>query len=137
MPVARSIHSIKRRPDNAPIKAAVRADELLENGDLGGYIFCMDRLIASVVQVGCGRGFIVESRDASEQWIITAAHCLPKLPPAHPGSYTEERTYENLIGTLDGERTVWAECLSADPVADIAVLTGPDDQVYFDACLSG
>ncbi len=92
----------------------------------------MDELTASVIQVGDGRGFIVESQDAINQWIITAAHCLPYLPPAHPRSYTEERTYENLLGPLDGERRVWAECVFADPVADIAVLTGHDDQELSD-----
>lgn len=88
----------------------------------------MDELTASVIQVGDGRGFIVESQDAINQWIITAAHCLPYLPPAHPWSYTEERTYKNLLGPLGGERKVWAECVFADPVIDIAVLAEPDGQ---------
>ena len=92
----------------------------------------MDQFTTSVVQVGDGRGFIVEPEDASKQWIITAAHCLPELPPAHPMSYTEERTYKGLLGPLGGERTVWAECVFADPVADIAVLVGPDNQALFD-----
>ena len=92
----------------------------------------MDELTASVIQVGDGRGFIVESQDAINQWIITAAHCLPALPPAHPWSYTEERTYENLLGPLDGERMVWAECVFADPVVDIAVLAEPDNQMLPD-----
>ena len=91
----------------------------------------MDELTASVIQVGDGRGFIVESQDAINSWIITATHCLPTLPPAHPGAIWSG-TYKNLLGPLDGERRVWAECVFADPVADIAVLTGPDDQELSD-----
>ena len=98
----------------------------------------MDELTASVVQVGDGRGFMVESLDAFKRFepvshrIITAAHCLPNLPPAHPMSYTEEHTFQKLLGPLDGGRTVWAKCVFADPVADIAVLETPDSQALSD-----
>jgi hypothetical protein len=34
-----------------------------------------------------------------------------------------------LLGPLGGERTVAAECVFVDPIADIAVLGSPDDQV--------
>jgi len=48
------------------------------------------------------------------------------------GSYTAERTYQNLIGPLDDPTPkVWAECLFADPVGDIAVLGSPDGQELF------
>jgi len=41
-------------------------------------------------------------------------------------SYTEERTYPNLLGPLGKtEPMVWAECLFGDPVADIAILGQP------------
>ena len=63
--------------------------------------------------------------------MITAAHCLPHLPPAHPASYTEERTYRSILGPLGGEPTVFAECLFVDPIADLAVLCSPDDQTRF------
>jgi hypothetical protein len=49
-------------------------------------------------------------------------------------SYTEERTYKNLIGPLGEAPSVWAECLFADPIADIAVLCEPDGQALFDQC---
>jgi hypothetical protein len=91
-----------------------------------------------VIRVGEGRGFVVEHRYTvkldtyNRLWIqrlvITAAHCLPKLPPAHAFSYTEDRTYANLLGPLRGEASAWAECLFADPVRDIAVLGEPDNQ---------
>lgn len=78
--------------------------------------------LGSVVRVGGGRGFVIGDR------VVTAAHCLPHLPPAHAASYLEERTFENLLGALDAEPTIWAECLFVDPVADIAVLGCPDGQ---------
>lgn len=61
--------------------------------------------------------------------IVTAAHCLPKLPRAHAASYVSDRTFGNLLVSLDGNNTdVWAECLFVDPVADIALLECPDPQ---------
>lgn len=85
----------------------------------------------SVLNVGYGRangrGFVVETK-RRERPVITAAHCLPKLPPAHGASYTKERTYAEILGPLGHKRTVWAECVFADPIADLAVLKAPDDQ---------
>lgn len=93
----------------------------------------------SVVTVGTGRGFIVEAN--GNRLIITAANCMPRLPPAtgalapqgpptSPDSdeYDSERTYANLLGPLGGERSVWAKCIFGDPVANIAVLMQPDDR---------
>lgn len=52
------------------------------------------------------------------------------MPPTASIAAQEERTYRNLLGLVDQpERNVWAECLFADPVADIAVLGHPDRQV--------
>lgn len=84
----------------------------------------------SVVTVGAGRGFVIEA--GADKLVITAAHCLPHFPPAHAASYLEKRTYPKLLGTLDGgEPEVWAECLFADPIGDIAVLGPPDSQELF------
>jgi hypothetical protein len=52
----------------------------------------------------------------------------PCLPIATAASFTEERTYKNLLGPLGDECTVWAECQFVDPIADIAVLSEPDNQ---------
>jgi hypothetical protein len=52
----------------------------------------------AVITVGGGRGFVVEG-DLEQRYIITAAHCLPWLPPSHGASYIEERTYQELLGT--------------------------------------
>ena len=85
----------------------------------------------AIIAVGDGRGFIVQAHNLrSEHVIITAGHCLPHMPPSVPSSYTEERTYENLLGPLGRERSIWAECLFVDPVSDIAVLSGPDSQEW-------
>lgn len=54
---------------------------------------------ASVVSIGGGRGFIVESGQRG-RFIITVAHCLPALPPAMSFSNLEERTYQNIAGPL-------------------------------------
>jgi hypothetical protein len=80
----------------------------------------------SVVRVGDGRGFVVAGK--YDRLIITAAHCLPFFPPCISFSSIEERTYENLLGPLGAEPTVWAECLFVDPIGDIAVLGPPDNQ---------
>ena len=70
-----------------------------------------------------------ERRFRDRRFVVTSAHCLPYFPPCIGASYTGERTYESLLGTLDARKpSVWAECLFADPVADIAVLDSPDDQ---------
>jgi hypothetical protein len=81
----------------------------------------------ALVAVGKGRGFVIETNSA--RLVVTAAHCLrPKLPPAASISYTKDRTYCRLLGTVGKRRSVSAECLFVDPVADIAVLASPDRQ---------
>ena len=92
-----------------------------------------------VVKVGDGRGFIIGVRRhiarghfVERRLVLTAAHCLPKLPPAFAWP-TDERMYPNLLGRLRGKRNVWTECLFVDPVADIAVLGSPDNQALADA----
>jgi hypothetical protein len=103
-----------------------------------------------IVKVGGGRGFIIEHRVeipkllrlklkalrqrkfTKRRLIVTAAHCLPNLPPPG-GSLFEDRTFGKLLASLDGGETdVWAECLFADPVADIAVLDCVDEQSLSD-----
>jgi hypothetical protein len=88
------------------------------------------RLMSAVLKVGEGRGFAVKRRRYEDCIVVTAAHCLPYLPPPpHPCAYLEEITYRRLLGPLGTEPTVWAELLFADPIADIAVLGVPDGQV--------
>jgi hypothetical protein len=96
-----------------------------------------------VLKVDGGRGFIVEYRlpippDSRIEFgpqkyipkrlVVTAAHCLPNLPPAHSCPSLSDKTYP-LLGNLDGSKSgVYAECLYVNPVADIAVLGCPDEQ---------
>lgn len=98
----------------------------------------------AIVRVGDGRGFLMDAGDEYGRIVVTAAHCLPQLPPAHGASHTQERTYPALLGSLDDEPpSIWTECLFADPVADLAVLGRPDDQALadetaaFDAFVNG
>jgi hypothetical protein len=91
--------------------------------------------MSAIVRVGNGRGFVVTCQGylgKEERVIITAAHCLPHLPPCHPGRFLHEYTYQRLLGPLGGKRTVWAECLFVDAMADIAVLGSPDNQELSD-----
>jgi hypothetical protein len=90
-------------------------------------------LVGSVVKVGHGRGFIIADGDRNiaeggKSYVVTAAHCLPSLPPPHLARYLEEATYPRLIGPLGMEPHVTAACVFVDQMADIAVLGPPDDQ---------
>ncbi|MGH7032932.1 MAG: S1 family peptidase [Stellaceae bacterium] len=78
----------------------------------------------AVVQISSGgRGFIVGSR---ARFVVTASHCLPRLPAPDPGAYLAQRTFQALLGPLGAACDVWAECVYVDPVADLAVLAAPD-----------
>ena len=61
----------------------------------------------AVVQVGGGRGFLL-MRPKGSPFVVTAAHCLPHLPPPHPWSYEEERTYGALLGPVNETPTITA-----------------------------
>lgn len=93
----------------------------------------MGKKTKAVIRVGDGRGFIVEAQQRRgrlvipRRFVITAAHCLPHLPPCHAAAHWYEKTYK-LLGRLDQAPTVYAECLFADPIADIAVLCTPENQ---------
>lgn len=85
----------------------------------------------AIVRVGGGRGFYIG--DERRPLVITAAHCLPHLPPPHSASKAEERSYADLIGSLDGaEREICTECVFVDPIADVAILGEPDGDRFYD-----
>lgn len=91
----------------------------------------------SIVKVGDGRGFIVKGNDPrykgfGERFIITAVHCLPSMPACDLMRYTEDATFADLIGAIDGAATIWTECVFADAVSDLAILDNPDDQELFE-----
>lgn len=78
-----------------------------------------------VVTVGSGRGAII--RGPSIKLIVTAAHCLPRIPRSSLST-----SFTRLLGRLDGEPSIGADCLFVDPIADIAIL-GPDEpDSYFE-----
>jgi len=94
-----------------------------------------DKIARAVLRVGDGRGFVVRRRTYighAEPTIITAAHCLPHLPPPHPARADQEETYQMLLAPLGSKPTVWARCLFVDPIADIAALGQPDNQALSD-----
>jgi hypothetical protein len=88
----------------------------------------------AVLTVGDGRGFVVEReyRGHPQRIIITAAHCLPRLPSSPSGLDQWGWTYEALLGSLGNKPTVCAECIFVDVVGDVAVLGQPDDQELFE-----
>jgi Trypsin-like peptidase domain len=81
--------------------------------------------LKSVLTVGDGRGFVIKVKQ--QRLVVTAAHCLPELPPPHLAAYLHEKTFK-LLAPLHQKASLLTECLFADPVHDIAVLTSPDDQ---------
>jgi hypothetical protein len=66
----------------------------------------LEKAKQAVITVGDGRGFVVEG-DLERRYVITAAHCLPELPPAHGASKLEERTYQKLLGPLGEQPSIW------------------------------
>jgi hypothetical protein len=105
----------------------------------------------AVITVGHGRGFVIQIAKRNpvqegiwlmgkfrrpRRWIksrivVTASHCLPRLPPAHPAAFRHERTYAALLGPLnEPTASITTECVFVDPVSDIAVLSEPDGQVF-------
>jgi hypothetical protein len=84
----------------------------------------------TILTVGEGRGFVVEHK--YERLIVTAAHCLPHLPPADRAAYDWELCYPKLLGALGQKPSVMAQCLFANPVDDVAVLGSPDNQIMCD-----
>jgi len=70
-----------------------------------------------------GRGFVVEG--ARGRLVITAARCLPHLPASMDVPFAEDGLYPNLLAPLRKAEKVWAKCLFADPVGDLAVLGPP------------
>ena len=81
----------------------------------------------SVVTVGGGRGFVTEGPRGLV--IVTAAHCLGDLPPAHSWAYQHER-YRKLVAPIDKPPAIIVESLFVDPVADLAVVGPVDGQQW-------
>ena len=93
-----------------------------------------------------GRGFFLAThRVELGNVIVTAAHCLPRLPEANIlQTPTEEFVYHGLVGMLGGSRPrVPTQCYFVDPVADVAVLGRPEPNEFltlsddYDSLLKG
>lgn len=82
--------------------------------------------LRGVVAVAQGRGFVITA--GGERYVVTAAHCLPALPPCASFTPPAEKTYPELLGPLGGNPVVPAACVFADPVADLALLGAPDPE---------
>ena len=65
----------------------------------GGRTMVTETAIQAVIRVGDGRGFVVQG-PRHQKLVITAGHCLPFFPPCHGASYSEERSYQKLLGLL-------------------------------------
>lgn len=89
----------------------------------------VQKALKSVLTVGDGRGFVIKVKQ--RRLVVTAAHCLPELPPPHLHAYLREKTFK-LLAPLHKEASILTECLFADPVHDITVLGPPDDQELSD-----
>jgi hypothetical protein len=86
-------------------------------------------LANAIVRVGDGRGFIIEGQNKFPH-VITAAQCLPHLPPPPPRDVQDD-TYPNLLGPFtDRQPKVWATCVFVDPIADIALLSPPKHDLF-------
>src|SRR6476620_5701509 len=83
----------------------------------------IEMLTAGVITAGSGRGFVVEY--AGERLVITAAHCLPFLPPAQSFFGSNERTYGPLLSPLGDQPLTWEQYRFVDPIADSAALGSP------------
>jgi len=99
--------------------------------------FNPDQARQAVIKVGGGRGFVVEIvedihfkeelRFIDHRFVVTAAHCLPHLPPALGVGDRTEHIYLSLLGPLcESKPSIATQCVFVDPVADIAVLGRPD-----------
>jgi hypothetical protein len=108
-------------------------------GQLGGFSKTarakkMDSLLEhatkAIVTVGGGRGFVVHGYKG--RVVITAAHCLPDMPPALSFAADYERTLDGLVGVLGETPTLMAQCLFYDPISDVAILGAPDGQSFYE-----
>jgi hypothetical protein len=83
-----------------------------------------DEWSGAVIAVGSGHGFV--GQGTYDRFVITAAHCLPRLPPCNVSEYDRECLYPTLLGPPGSQQTVGAACCFADPISDIAVLRVPN-----------
>ena len=94
--------------------------------------------MSSLLRVGYGRGFVVAGYEwPVDRYVITAAHCLLTIPRHQTRSCKslhdeqhQDMTLPGLVGPLDDEAMLEAECIYIDPTADIAVLSCPSPRAF-------
>jgi hypothetical protein len=93
----------------------------------------LERIKRAIVRVGRGRGFLVgDHRKNGDGYIwrdvVTAVSCLPEFPSFIPFKGPERlHSYDLILGRLDEEPSLSAECRFADPVSNLAVLGSHSD----------
>jgi hypothetical protein len=88
-----------------------------------------DRWTSALLTVGTGRGFLVES-NRDNPLVVTAANCLPFLPPPEITFEPDERNYPALVGHPGHERRISAWSHFIDLIANVAVLGRPCGDEY-------
>lgn len=88
-----------------------------------------DRWTSALLTVGTGRGFLLES-NRGKPLVVTAANCLPFLPPPEITFEPDERNYPALVGHPGHERRISAWSHFIDLIANVAVLGRPCGDEY-------
>jgi len=89
------------------------------------------RAQSAIVTAGDARGFVVNAHlRCADRVIVTAAHCLRlDLLPWTPGAWNDFRYSSRLVAPLGVEKNIVAEVFFVDPLADVALLAPPDNQI--------
>jgi hypothetical protein len=93
----------------------------------------LERVKKAIVRVSHGRGFLAGDY-RKDHWgyvwrdVVTAASCLPEFPSFDPFKGPGRlHSYDFILGRLDEEPSLSAECRFADPVSNLAVLASHSD----------
>ena len=78
------------------------------------------------------RGITISESAWRDRLVITAAHCLRRLPEGFQIGNPAERTNGRILAALGTEPNVAAECVFVDLVNDVAVLAAPDYELFED-----
>ena len=93
------------------------------------YDFRAEQARRGIVTVGEGFGFVAEAENG-DRIVITSFHCIssadfegqdPLIDPVPP-------IYSAQLGAFGEKPTVWADCLFANPLVDLAILGSPDER---------
>lgn len=93
------------------------------------YDFSAEQARRGIVTVGEGYGFVAEAENG-DRIVITSFRSASSAGPdgQDPLSYPVQPVYTARIGAFGQRPDVSAECLFANPLADLAILGAPDDE---------